>query len=170
MNLFRILRLINDIKCVFIGDYDFLAYNDKVAGLFNNYSSSTSVAIHQVEKRKLTDEEIEELLEKVDFLDEDEIEDRRPNLKERNLIDDIQVYYPEIRYIVKALYRINEPDKIVTASGISVEAERGSKRLKKKKDKKRWEKEDKQDKERDPSNFEGMVIADDKMIKDYVQI
>ena len=63
------MEINKDMKCVFIGDYDFLAYNDKVAGLFNNYSASCNVAIHQVEKRKLTDEEIEQLLEKVDFLD-----------------------------------------------------------------------------------------------------
>lgn len=116
--------MFKNLTCIFISPNDFLSYNDAVAGLFSDFRMTANAGIHRQEDRMLSEEEIHELLEAVERLEE--IEERVPTEEELRLIDDIQVFHPEVRYIVKSVAL----------------AARGRKRLKKKKEKKRLTREE----------------------------
>ena len=123
--------MFDDMVCVFINPHDFLTYNDKIAGLFSDYRLTANAAIHREDGRKLTDQEIEKLLQVVERMGIS-IEERSPTSEEERILDDIQVYHPEVKYIIKSY---------------KVEAVRGRKRQRKKEVKKEQERVRQQDKE-----------------------
>jgi hypothetical protein len=128
--VYKGLVMFNNLACVFISPHDFLSYNDKVAGLFSDYRMTANAAIHREEGRKLTDKEIERLLKAVERMGVS-VEERPPSNDEEDLIKDIQVYHPEVKYIIKSF---------------KVEAVRGRKRQRKKETKKERERVRRQDK------------------------
>ena len=50
------------IRCVDLGGTEFLIYNESMAGLFSSFRSTANHGIHIQENRKLTEEEVEDLL------------------------------------------------------------------------------------------------------------
>lgn len=139
--------MFDDMVCFFINPHDFLSYNDKVAGLFSDYRVTANAAIHREDGRKLTDQEIEQLLQVVERMGIS-IEERSPTDEEEDLLNDIQVYHPEVKYIIKS-YKV-EAEK--------VEAARGRKRQRKKETKKERERV----RQRDKEDWEKGVWDDDE--------
>ena len=129
--------MFENLACVFVNPNNFLSYNDKVAGLFSDFRVTANAAIHREEGRKLTDQEIEKLLQAVELMGI-EVEERSPTDEEEKLINDIQVYHPEVKYIIKSI----RSSKVEARRGRNV---RRSYRQKEKKEEQRREEQSQRD-------------------------
>lgn len=63
--LFGGVPMFDNLVVSFLGDSELLAYNDTVAALFSDYRINDCNGIHLVENRKLTEAEMDELLENI---------------------------------------------------------------------------------------------------------
>jgi len=99
--------MFKDLVCVFVGPNDFLSYNGKIAALCSDYRVTANAGVHLKEARPLTDEEIEKLLLQIEKLGE-KVEDRPPNDAENFLIEQIQRFHPEVRYIINSFHSVVE--------------------------------------------------------------
>jgi len=88
------------MRCISIGSHGFLAYNDILAGFFTDHTSGASGAIHRVENRKLTAEEIKNFLKKIDESEDVDIETTE---EDYGILNNIARYYPEMRYFIHGL-------------------------------------------------------------------
>lgn len=95
--------MFENLACVFVGPNEFLSYNSKVAAIFSDFRVTANAGIHLEESRKLSEEEIEELLLAVEKLET--VDERAPTEHENKLIDDIQVHYPEVKYVIKSFFK-----------------------------------------------------------------
>jgi len=102
--------MFKDLVCVFVGPNDFLSYNGKIAALCSDYRVTANAGVHLKEARPLTDEEIEKLLLQIEKLGE-KVEDRPPNDAENFLIEQIQRFHPEVRYIINSFHSVVEAKK-----------------------------------------------------------
>jgi len=97
--------MFKDMVCVFVGPNDFLSYNKTVAALCSDYRVTGNAGVHLEESRRLTDDEIGNLLQQVEKLGE-EIEERPPNDEETEIINRIQTLHPEVRYIIQSFHTV----------------------------------------------------------------
>jgi hypothetical protein len=87
------------MRCISIGHNEFLVYDNEVAGLFSDFRSTANLGVHMVENRRLSDKEIEQLLNAI----------RKVNVEIEPCEDDFEVlkkiayYYPEAKYFVHGL-------------------------------------------------------------------
>lgn len=92
--------MFNNLKIVLISSNEMLVYNNIVAGLFNDYRVTSDSAIHQLENRKLDENEIDEFIEQLSSVEEcddassDEIID---------IMNKITKICPEVRYVIHGL-------------------------------------------------------------------
>jgi len=91
--------MFSNLKMHFLNSNDVVVYNDVVIGLFNNYRITSNSGVHLKEDRKLTENEMDRFIEKIDSSDIKEETGIDPNeLKE--MLNTIVKYHPEIKYIV----------------------------------------------------------------------
>jgi hypothetical protein len=87
------------MRCISIGHNEFLVYDNEVAGLFSDFRSTANLGVHMVENRRLSDKEIEQLLNAI----------RKVNVEIEPCEDDFEIlkkiayYYPEAKYFVHGL-------------------------------------------------------------------
>lgn len=103
--------MFGDLVCVFLGPNEFLSYNSKIAALCSDYRVTANVGIHFDESRKLTDEEIEMILEKIAQMEG--LEERGPTEEESVIIERIKTFHPEVRYIIESFH----PQVVVAKEG-----------------------------------------------------
>jgi len=104
--------MFDNLKVVFINDNEILAYNNKVAGLFNNYRITSNNAIHQLEDRKLTDEETNKFLKEIEKLDT--TEDTSTPEEIETTLNKIMKICPEAKYQIhgtKQIYAASKEEK-----------------------------------------------------------
>lgn len=89
------------MRFVSIGNNEFLIYNDQIAGFFCDFRSNANHAVHRIENRKLTDEEIQDLLESLLNIGEDI--DLNTKEEDFRVLEHIATYYPEMRYFVHGI-------------------------------------------------------------------
>lgn len=89
------------MRCISIGQNEYLAYDDRIAGFFSDYRDTANHGIHRVENRKLTEEEFEKLLEAIEKLGSNI--DTEPTNEDYKMLNNIATYYPEVRYFIYGL-------------------------------------------------------------------
>lgn len=103
--------MFKNIKLVYLGSNEILAYNDTVAGIFNDYRTTSISAIHQLENRKLTTAEIDQFLDEIEQIEEVEnVEDEIPDEETDDVLNKIMKICPEVKYIIHSV-------KIALAAG-----------------------------------------------------
>jgi len=104
--------MFNNLKVYFIGSNETLAYNDKVAGLFGDYSITDNNAIHRLEDRKLTDDETDQFLEELEKIETTEIDKNKNPEEITNVLDKILKIHPEVKYKIHGNWFVNAEPKI----------------------------------------------------------
>jgi len=88
------------IRCLDLGGSEFLIYTEDMASLFSEYRSTANHGIHIKENRKLTDTEIENLLEEVEKSENIETDTQLNNPDDVVILNKIIKLYPEVKYLV----------------------------------------------------------------------
>ena len=97
------------MKILDLGGSEFLIYTEDMAGLFSDFRSTANHGIHIKENRKLTESEVEDLLQAAEENSEDSedsdtiLQKSSENEHVFNILDKIIKMYPEVKYLVHGL-------------------------------------------------------------------
>ena len=93
--------MFHNLKIHFIGDNEILAYNDVVAAIFNDYRITSNNGVHLLEERKLTDDEMDKLLENLHDKKAEDGDGADEQIAD--ILSKITKICPEVKYMIHGL-------------------------------------------------------------------
>lgn len=96
--------MFNNLKIIFMGNNDILAFNDIVAGLFNSYRITSNNTIHKIENRKLTDDETDDFIDNLNETCQKEVDNTTVTPEEiETTLNKIVKICPEVKYQIHGI-------------------------------------------------------------------